>query len=228
MKRYRWLSAKWPISMRALAKRLKAKRFEDGKSEGFVLDRARDDYLEARFVERVEYDDTVVDPFGREQAFHRVEYRQCEFRASVDGPGLELVDAPRAVQAAISGLAEATDFRLAIAPLSLNVLEWARGVQRQANVGGIVDSVQVGAIELAPGITAKALVRGSTDVLSASSRLVDGKKHVIEKLQLKFPGSRKIAIVFASNGTVRIDSGGPSDMVVSIRATLQELISKVD
>jgi hypothetical protein len=228
MKRYRWLRAKWPVSMRVLAKRLKAKGFEDGKSEGFVLDRARDDYLEARFVERVEYDDTVVDPFGREQSFHRVEYRQCEFRASVDGPGLELVDAPRAVQAAISGLAEATEFGLAIAPLNLNVLAWARGVQRLANVGGIVDSVQISAIELAPGITAKVLVRGSTDVLSASNRLVDGKKHVIEKVQLKIPGSRKTAIVFASNGTVRIDSEVPSDTVVSIRAALQMLISSDD
>lgn len=224
MKRYRWLRAKWPISMRVLARRLKAKGFEEGRTEGFVLDRARDDWLEARFVERIEYDDTVVDPFGKELSFHRVEYRQCEFRASVDSPGLELVDAPRAVQAAISGLAEATEFGLAIAPLNLNVLAWAKGVQRLANVGGVVDSVQIGAIELAPGITAKALVRGSSDVILASARLVDGKKHVIEKVQLKIAGSRKAAIVLAANGTVRIDSDVPSDTVVSIRAALQEQI----
>lgn len=225
MKRYRWLRANWPISMRVLAKRLKAKSFVDGKADGFVLDRARDESLEARFVERVEYDDTVIDPFGKELSFHRVEYRQCEFRASVDGPGLELVDAPRAVQAAISALAEATEFGLAIAPLNLNVLLWAKGVQRLANVGGVVDSIQIGAIELAPGIVAKALVRGSTDVLGASNRLVEGKKHVVEKVQLKFPGSRRTAIVLASNGTVRIDSEVPSDTVVSIRAALQELLS---
>jgi hypothetical protein len=225
MKRYRWLRANWPISMRVLAKRLKAKGFVEGKAEGFVLDRVRDDYLEGRFVERVEYDDTVTDPFGKETSFHRVEYRQCEFRASADGPGLELVDAPRAIQAAISGLAEATDFGLAISSLSLNVLEWAKGVQRLANVGGIVDSVQIGAIELAPGITAKALIRGSTDVLSASNRLVHDKRHLIEKVQLRFIGSRKIAIVLASNGIVRIDSEVPSDTVVPIRAALHELLS---
>ncbi|MEK9802703.1 MAG: hypothetical protein VW475_04755, partial [Curvibacter sp.] len=195
MKRYRWLRAKWPISMRVLAKRLKARGFEEGKTEGFVVDRARDDYLEGRFIERVEYDDTVIDPFGNETSFHRVEYRLCEFRASSEGPGLELVDAPRAVQAAISGLAEATEFGLAISPLNLNVLEWAKSVQHLVNVGGIVDSVQIGAIELAPGITAKALIRGSADVLSASSRLVQGKRHVIEKVQLRIPGSRKIAVV---------------------------------
>lgn len=225
MKRYRWLRAKWPISMRVLAKRLKAKGFEDGKAYGFVLDRARDDFLEARFVERVEYDDTVIDPFGKELSFHRVEYRQCEFRASVEGPGLELVDAPRAVQAAISALAEATEFGLAIAPINLNVLSWVTGVQRLANVGGIVDSIQIGAIELAPGITAKALVRGSTDVLGASNRLVEGRKHVVEKVQLKIPGSRKTTIVLASNGTVRIDSEVPSDILVAIRVALQELLS---
>ncbi|MEK9951297.1 MAG: hypothetical protein VW687_03925 [Curvibacter sp.] len=225
MKRYRWLRAKWPISMRVLAKRLKARGFEEGKTEGFVVDRARDDYLEGRFIERVEYDDTVIDPFGNETSFHRVEYRLCEFRASSEGPGLELVDAPRAVQAAISGLAEATEFGLAISPLNLNVLEWAKSVQHLVNVGGIVDSVQIGAIELAPGITAKALIRGSADVLSASSRLVQGKRHVIEKVQLRIPGSRKIAVVLASNGPVRIDSEVPADTVISIRAALQELLS---
>lgn len=226
MKRYRWLRAKWPISMRVLAKRLKANGFDDGKTDGFVLDRARDDFLEARFIERVEYDDTIVDPFGKEISFHRIDYKQCEFRATVDGPGLELVNAPRAVQATISGLAEASEFGLAIGPLNLNVLAWAKGIQRLMNDGGIVDTVQIGAIELAPGITAKALIRGATDVLAVSNRFVDGKKHEIEKVQLKIPGSRRTTIMLASNGTARIDSDVPSDTVVSIRAALQELLRR--
>ena len=224
MKRYRWLHAKWPISMRTLAKRLKAKGFEDGNTQGFVLDRTREDFIEGRFVERIEYDDTVIDPFGKELSFHRIEYRQCEFRASLEGPGLELVDAPRAVQAAISGLAEATDFGLAIAPLNVDVVAWATGIQSLIKSGGIIESVQIGAIELAPGVTAKALVRGSTDVLLMSQRLVENKRHAIEKVQLRLPGSRKSAIVLASSGTARIDSEAHTDLVGPVRDSLKELL----
>ncbi|WP_081067745.1 hypothetical protein [Burkholderia stagnalis] len=227
MKRYRWLTAKWPVSMRLLAKRLKARNFTDQLSEGFVIDRVRDDYLEARFIERIEYDDTVTDPFGKELSFHRIEYKQCEFRASMEGPGLELIDAPRAVQGLISRLAEATDFGLAISPLTVNALAWAKGVQRHLNAGGIVDSLQIGSVELAPGISAKMLVRGEADVLAESNRLIEGRKHVIEKVQLKLPGALRTTIVLASSGSVRIDHEAPSDdTLVSVRASLLEQLVK--
>ncbi|WP_186156650.1 hypothetical protein [Burkholderia gladioli] len=225
MKRYRWLKAKWPISMRVLAKRLKAKSFEEDSTEGFVIDRVRDDYIEARFVERVEYDDTITDPFGKELSFHRVEYKQCEFRASTDGSGLELIDAPRAVQSMISRLSEATDFGLAISPISINVIEWARGVQRLLDVNGFVDSLQIGSLELAPGVEAKVLVRSSKDVLGASNHLIGGKKHVIEKVQLKLPAARKTALILSRNGTVRIDADAPADSLPSVREALLEQLA---
>lgn len=226
MKRYRWLRAKWPVSMRTLAKRLKARSFEDGLSEGFVLDRVRDDYLEARFIERVEYDDTVTDPFGKELSFHRVEYKQCEFRASVDGPGLELIDAPRAVQAMISRLAEVTDFGLAISPLAIDSLLWARNLQRHLNITGMVDSLQVGSVELAPGIVAKMLVRGSSDVLAASKDLIEERRHIIEKVQLRLVGAQKTTIVLASSGTARIDSDVTADILTSVRESLFDQLEK--
>ena len=226
MKRYRWLRAKWPLSMRVLAKRLKARSFEGDLPEGFVLDRVRDDYLEARFIERVEYDDTVTDPFGKELSFHRVEYRQCEFRASVDGPGLELIDAPRSVQAMISRLAEVTDFGLAISPLTVDTLAWARHLQRYMNITGMVDSLQVGSVELAPGIVAKMLVRGSSDVLNASKDLIEERRHIIEKVQLRLIGAHKTTIVLASSGMARIDSDVTTDILDSVRRSLVEQLEK--
>lgn len=65
-RRYRWLKAQWPISMKTLGRRLKAKEFNGDATHGFVIDRLRDDLLEARYVERVEYTETITDPFGKE------------------------------------------------------------------------------------------------------------------------------------------------------------------
>ena len=220
MKRYRWLKAQWPISMRALAKRLKAKAFDVEQSEGFVLDRVRDNYLEARFVEKVEYDDVVVDPFGKELTFHRVDFRKCGFIASTEGPGLELVDAPRSVQAMVSRLAEATEFSLSISPLSVNVLTWAKNTQKGLNRVGVVDSVQVGAVELAQGVLAKAIIKGSTDVLAAANKLVEGKRHVIEKVQLRLDGSRRTTILLTNAGVVRFDPEPTDEILMAVRAAL--------
>lgn len=220
MKRYRWLKARWPVSMRVLAKRLRVKAFDSELLEGFVLDRVRDDFLDARFVEKIEYDDTVTDPFGVEASFHRVEYRSCEFKAAVTGPGLELVDAPRGVQTMISRLAEANDFAMAISPLSVNVLDWANEVQQRLKEVGIVDSLQLGAMELASNVQAKAVIKGSGDVLGATQALVLGKKHVVEKVQIRFMRPTRLTVLLTNNGLARFDQEPSEDLLSIVRASL--------
>lgn len=220
MKRYRWLKAEWPMSMRALARRLGEKTFDIDQSEGFVIDRVRENYLEARFIEKFEYDDTVTDPFGGEKTYQRTEFRESGFRAMVDGPGLELVDSPRGLQNFVSRLSEVTDFALAISPLSVNVLAWASNVQTRLKVVGVVDSLQVGAIELAPGILAKAIVKGSTDVLSATSVFIRDKKHSAEKLQLRFSDVKKHTLLLSSGGMVKFDHEPSEEILSAVRASL--------
>ena len=220
MRRYLWLKARWPISMRVLAKRLQSKAFDGEQTEGFVLDRVREDYIEARFVEKVEYDDTVVDPFGVETSYRRIEYRKCEFKAMLQGPGLELVDAPRGVQTMVSRLAEATDFALAISPITVNVLTWAANIQRQLNTVGVIDTLQVGSVELAPGVHAKAVIKGSTDILSATETLIHGKKHVIEKAQIRFAGPRSVAVLLTSGGAARFDQEPSPELIGVVRFSL--------
>ena len=220
MNRYRWLKARWPFSMRVLAKRLRVKAFDGEQTEGFFVDRVREDFLDARFVEKIEYDDTVTDPFGVEASFHRVEYRSCEFKAAVTGPGLELVDAPRGVQTLISRLAEANDFALAISPLAVNVLDWAREVQQRLNEVGIVDSLQLGAIELASGVQAKAVIKGSVDVLEATQTLVSGRKHVVEKVQIRFTRPKRLTMLLTNNGVARFDQEPSEDLLSIVRASL--------
>ncbi len=220
MRRYRWLKATWPITMRVLANRLNARAFDGERSEGFVVDRVRGDYLEAKFVEKIEYDENVTDPFGVESSFHRIEYRKCEFKASVAGPGLELIDPPRSIQAMISRLAEAAEFSLSISPVSVDVLAWATGIQRSMNVSGEVDSVQVGEIELAKGARAKAIVRGASDVLDAASKLVAGKKHVIEKVQLRLAGAKPVTVLLTNVGLARFEHDPSDEFLLAVRASL--------
>ncbi|WP_076997891.1 hypothetical protein [Variovorax sp. KK3] len=226
MKRYRWFRAEWPMGMRALAKRLKSKAFDEDSADGFVLDRVRDDCIEGRFIERFEYDDIITDPFGKELTFHRVDYNQCEFRTFDASPGLELVDAPRSVQAMVSRMLEATDFALAISPLSVNVLDWADTFQRAAKVSGLVDSMQLGALELASGISAKAVIRGDTDVREVGATLIEGRRHTLEKLQLRLPGLQRTKVVLTNVGSVKLESEVADELLPALRASLTSVLSK--
>jgi len=206
--------------MRHLAERLRSQSFEGEQVEGFVLDRVRDDFVDARFVEKIEYEDTVVDPFGVESTYHRVEYRKFEFKAMLNGPGLELVDAPRGVQTLVSRLAEVTDFALSISPLSVDVLAWATVVQERLNVAGVVDSLQVGAVELYKGVQAKAVMKGDGDVLAATKALVHGKQHIIEKVQIRFSEPKRMTLLLTKSGVARFHQEPSEDLLSIVRSSL--------
>ena len=225
MKRYRWVAVEWPFSMRVLAKRLKAKAFEGELADGFVIDRVRDDFVEARFVERVEYDDKVTDPFGSELVFHRVEFRQCRFRAATAGPGLELQDAPRSIQTMVSRLLEVTDFSLAIQPVSIDVLAWAMAVQKRLGKPGIVDSIQIGELDLTKDVTAKVVIKGSRDVLDASMALVNGRTHIVEKVQVSLEDAKRTKLILSTAGVLKLNGEASEEVLDSARFGLLKLLS---
>lgn len=206
MKRFRWFQVEWPISIRLLAKRIKMRQFDGESGHGFFVDRVRDDYLEARYVERVEYTDVVVDPFGKELTFDRVEFRQTLFRATSTAPGLELIDPPRNVQALMNRLSEAVDFEVAITPAAVDVLSWAAVLQNVGGVSSIVDSLQVGALEIETGIVAKVVVKGDRDVRSACAALTQARKFAMEKIQLRLSGPYRGTVVLSAVGTAVLSS----------------------
>lgn len=222
MTRYRWLQAEWPMSTRTLARRMRQQEFIEGRASGFILDRVRDDSLEARFVERYEYTETVSDPYGKELTFDRLEFRQTAFRANQGWPGLELLDAPRSTQSLVSGLLEACNFELSISPIDVNVLAWADEFQRMLGADAVIDSLQVAALMVADGVKAKVLLKGELDVRAACKELVQGRKHLLEKLQLRVVvGGARITVVLTNGAGAKVDgSDVPAELVNHLRFSL--------
>lgn len=224
MNRYHWFRAEWPVSMRILAKRMKEKPFTEGAVDGFVIDRVRDDFIEARYIERFELEDVVTDPFGKELAFQRVEFRQSVIRASSGNIGLELHDAPRSTHALVSRLAEVNDFSLAISPISVDVIEWATLFQKFSRLEALVDSLQIGGLELEPGISAKVVLKGTKDVRSASKTLAGKRRHKLERIQLRFDGIYKGKVILASQGSATVHSDQPNAVADVLRDALNQLL----
>lgn len=220
-RRYRWLRAQWPISMKTLGRRLKAKAFQGDATHGFVIDRLRDDLLEARYIERVEYTETITDPFGKELSFERVEFRQSHFRATAHGAGLEIRDPPRSVQPLMNRLSEATDFAVTISPYPVDVLAWAAKFQSSSGFSCHVDSLQMSDFQLEEGVVAKVVIKGGRDVREACTKLAANRRYLLERIQLRLEVPKAGTIVLSNTGaaTLNVDHAD-EDILEYLRAGL--------
>jgi len=221
-RRYKWLQVQWPISMKTLEKRLRASSFGSDVTHGFVIDRAREDLLEARYVERIEYTETITDPFGEELSFERVEFRQSHFRAATHGAGLELRDPPRSIQPLMNRLSEATDFEVAISPYSVDVLAWAATFQEGSGLPCVVDSLQMNDLQVEPGISAKIVIKGDRDVRLACEKLAAGRRFSLERVQLRLVKRSLGTIVLSNTGAATLNLDDPDGMFLEkLRAGLK-------
>lgn len=158
--------------------------FSDDLSQGFLVDRVREDYLEARFIEKLSFDETIKDPFGNDIAMHRTGYRQVPFTLYRDE--LELRNATRVTNAFFSALQTITDFTIAITPLHAPVLQWIEQLQELVNATLVVERVQVSHVPVAPDILATILLRGSADVRDTLTTMTGQHTAVVDKARVRW------------------------------------------
>ncbi|HYG91868.1 MAG TPA: hypothetical protein VD978_37095 [Azospirillum sp.] len=229
MNRVRWLNAEWPIPIRLLTKKIQGMSFAEGSYDGFVLDKARDDYFEARYIERVDLKEVVVDPFGNEHSFERLEFRQIAFRASMFFPGVELVDSHRNISKMLNRLSEAADFGVAITPISVSALAWAENLQEELSADSIIDSMQIGSIKIETGILVKAIISGDRDVRSAGEYISQGRGFTLEKLRVRLRAPFDGTIVLSNRGAATVvTESGAEELIAILRSSLAKAVSKPD
>lgn len=221
MNRVRWFSAKWPVSMRTLGGRMKAQLFTPESFDGFVIERIRDNFIEAHFIEKLTYQEKTTDPFGREEVLDRVEYRNIDFTLFSDYPNIEIRNSQRTTKEFVSKLLELCDFSLSITPVSVNLLDWVQAIQAGMKQKLLVDSLQIAGLELEEGVRAKILLKGEKDVREAMQHLSAKRKFTLEKVQVKLTmGTQTIPVHLANTGSVKIPTDHFNDLVPILRSTL--------
>lgn len=225
MKRIRWLSAEWPISLEIMAARIKKHAFTSESSDGFIVERTRDTFIEARYIEKLSYQESVKDPFGNEEHYDRIIYRQIAFNLLSKYPNIELIDAPRSTNAYISKLLELSDFSLSINALQVNLLDWIDRFQSHIKNNVVIDLLQIAGIELEHGVIARILIQGDKDVRNALNRFISNKKYILEKVQFKIPdGRRTLSMHLANNGCAKIPDEVFEDYLPMLRISLPESV----
>ncbi len=225
--RYKWLSVEWPLSIAQLAARMKSMEFNSTQQHGFVIDKVRDDTLEARYIEKINYTDTITDPFGNETSFDRTEYRESAFRLTKTSPSLEFINSPRSLQAVLSRFSEITDFTVSIEELQVDVLAWAEELLKAVKGAGGLDSMQISKLELGNKAFAKLLVSGEKDIKDACAQLVGDRKHTLEKIRVRLQPPLKGTIVLSNGGSATLSVEEVSEHVVCLlRGSLNVALSE--
>lgn len=195
--------------------------FAEERVDGFAIERIRDDFIEGRYIEKYNYQEVISTPFGSEEVRDRIGYRTTEFTLFDSPPHIELRNYQRSLKELISRLLEACNFNLVVTPPTVNLIEWVLALQDAVDQGVTVDSLQVSGVKIDEGVTGKILLKGIKDVREAADILLAGRKHVLEKVQVKFTDFNKtICIQLSNKGTANFPAVVPSDLLRHLRASL--------
>lgn len=223
MIRHRWIEAAWPFGMRALAKRIQEKRFSYDKNEGFILDQTRSDFVEGRFVEKIAYQEHIVNPLGGEQVLERIEFRVSKFRALEAGFGLELIDEPRSTKALANKLSEICDYSLSLQSVNVDPLSWGEEINIISGMKCVFTSIQLSKLALSDEVVAQIAISGKSEVRQFLQEIAGYRKYTLDKAKIEIFSDKKFTIVLGRQATVSSNKEIPDDILENIRRALVQI-----
>lgn len=222
----RWAVAEWPVSIRTLGSRLKSLPFTAEALDGFAVERVRDDFLDATYIEKIATQEVVTDPFGKEEVVERISYKRSSFSLYADFPNLEVKSTSRSNRDLTNKLLEVCNFKLSLVVPDVNLIKWIESLQALLDSPASIDSLQISGLDVEPGVTAKVLLKGTKDVREALSHLAQRKKFSLDKIQAKLMfNSRQTTIQLSNNGSAKFGEDHVSTLRPALRAALKAAMS---
>lgn len=221
MRRFKYLSADWPVSITTLAERLRTNPFTDEAGDGFTLERVRNSVIEGRHFEKVVVSESISDPFGKESTYELVTYRDTSFRLSRSYPQIELRNPPRSIRVFVNRIAELLQFKVAVESLTVDPLLWADKIKGAGQVAGYVQTIDISGVAVEAEVSARFGLVGKRDVLSAASKLVAKRAHTVDRLCMRIVSPLgEHSVILSATGSVRADDNVPEDVLSLVRDSL--------
>jgi hypothetical protein len=225
MKRLKWMRVESSSSMREIAKQIQKAAFRDGAENGFLLDRARDNALDARYIEKTEFIETFIDPLGNTQAANRVLYKEVDFTLTRNCPELELRMPPRGLASFMNSLMKAANFSMSIESYNVDLLRWTKAIEKHLGIKTVIRGAVASDVELLNGATARVGVVAPKDVRPGLTEILMGRKHKLSTLQLEFvSGGIPQRLSLASDCSIRYSERLADNELDAVRETLTEIL----
>lgn len=222
MIRVRWMRAKCPSTIRQLAKQLQNSKFTTESDEGFVIERVRDEFLEARYIERISFQQSISDPFGNTFVIDRLEFRQVDFTLTKAFPELELRMPPRGLKGFTGALLKASGFTMELEQHAVRLSKWIAALERQLGAKLIPRAAVASEIELEDGASARLAISGHRDIRPSLASLLPNRAYELETMQLDCRFDQSIEkLTLSSDCTARYSPSAPEELITAIRVALQ-------
>ncbi|TCB47716.1 hypothetical protein E0H80_15660 [Acinetobacter sp. ANC 4779] len=209
--------------MSELAIKLREYSFDENQMNGFIIDRAREHFIEARYIEKFEFQEIIKDPFGNETIYNKISYKESSIRISDDTSiGLEFINPPRGIQGLISKLLQASNFMLTITPLKIDLLKWINCLDNALSKQANIKSIQISGLDLGSGVSAKTVIKGQKNVLEATKTLTLERKFNLEKIQATY--NELGSILITNNGCAKLDKDIYHGHIQAFRQSLSLII----
>lgn len=213
MVKIKWLRFSSALKPSQVMSGLKRMEYLPNDIEGFQIRQYRDDSISARYIERIDYDEVLKDPFGSESIIKRVVYNQFDFSISFSGGVLEVVNPPRSLVKFTTRLGEVCDFNVSVEPVLIDLTRLYSSSIFFKNAF-TEKTIVVSDLVLAPGVSAKVVARGGSDVGGALREITNNKTFKVSSVAYssKKPDVRASFSV-SSDCTLRV-SGRDSGLVI--------------
>jgi len=204
---------------------INADQFTTAVSSGFIVDISRDEFTQARFIEKSEVSESLVDPFGNETDIKHIVYNQLEFRIQKKSPQLEIYNSPRKINAFINRLGEFTKGSAAIFSPEISVDSWLESLRNNTSsmttIGALIADLKLG-----DSVVAKAVLVGDQDVRTFVKQITNGKNYRLIQaiVKVRFGNCEaKFTINLESRITIKSSDAGIES---SLRNCLKSILKK--
>jgi hypothetical protein len=190
-------------------------KFTQGASDGFQISIFRKDKIEAKYIERIEYDEVFEDPFGDVVTTRRVVYKETKFKIFFDSGVLEVVNPGRSLSVFIMKLGAISGFSFSIEPIVLDVKSLTdSGVFLSSNFQNT--AISISQVDLGGGASAKITAVGGKNLKESVETFVGGRSFNVSSLTFKSISKDLVAsFVITRDGGLKA-VGRDSNLIVDL------------
>lgn len=184
MTRIKWYKFSSSLDSETLNAKINKIKFNQNSSDGFQISSFRKDKIEARYIERIEYDESQKDPFGETITTRRIVYRDTQFKIFFSSNTLEIINPGRNLNTFIMKLGEASGFNFSIEPISLDIRKLTYTNNFLAS-NFQNTSISISQIDLGEGTSAKITATGGLNIKETVEQFIAGRAYYISALTFK-------------------------------------------
>ena len=223
MNRLRWYNIEWKLGLSDLRDLLLRSRYSAQVPSGFILDKVGPDFLEARYIERLEVTEDLIAPDGEKYSQRVIYFDTIDFLYDHAREWVEVVDAPRKTGALLNKIAAISGFDSIIEPRSIDIdrfVELCGADLGPTIVGEIYQSGHLSGAK----VSIKLLMSGETDVREAPSAILGVEERRTERVKLRVTTSSGThGLEVTQSGCVKFSRSTVSDeLLLKLRAIISK------